>query len=131
MHIKFTLSKEVLVQRRVVYDIFMMFGDVGGLQDFILIVLAPLFSYFSSSFMSATLVSKLYHASESEPKPASTTLTPLQALESIKPIPFSSMLALMNACLCKAVTTRSRRLRTQAVGEYSLERQLDLVRLVR
>ena len=76
MHFKFTLSNEVVVQKRVVYNMFTMFGDVGGLLDFILIVLTPIFSYFSSSLSSATLVSKLYHASESEPKPVNTNLTP-------------------------------------------------------
>ena len=53
------------MQRRVVYDIFMMFGDVGGLLDFILIVLRPVFCYLSSTLMSASLVSRLFHYTES------------------------------------------------------------------
>ena len=61
----FSLSKEVNVQRRVVYDVFMMFGDVGGLLDFILIIFRPMIFYISGSFMSASLVTRLFHRSES------------------------------------------------------------------
>ena len=49
-----------------------MFGDIGGMLDFVLIVLGPIFSYFTSSFMSSSLVSKLYHVSEDKPKPTGT-----------------------------------------------------------
>ena len=56
------------MQRRVVYDMFMMFGDVGGLLDFILILLRPVFCYLSSTLMSASLVSRLYHYSDSPQK---------------------------------------------------------------
>ena len=89
----------------------MMFGDVGGMVDFILIVLSPILSYFTSSFMSASLVSKLYHVSESELKTTNTNSSPLEALLSIKQIPFSSVLAIIDACSCKVLRRNSRKLR--------------------
>ena len=42
-----TLSNRVYIQSRVVYDVFMMLGEVGGLHDFILLGLATLISPFS------------------------------------------------------------------------------------
>lgn len=65
------------MQRRVVYDIFMMFGDVGGLLDFILIVLRPVFCYLSSTFMSASLVSRLFHYTESTQKAQIDKVSPV------------------------------------------------------
>ena len=51
-----TLSSKVTIQKRVVYDIFMMFGDVGGLYDFIIISFTSLFGFWSEHFMRASLV---------------------------------------------------------------------------
>ena len=51
-----TLSRKVYIYQRVVYDIFMMFGEVGGLWDFISLGLAPLFLAFSQCFLHAELV---------------------------------------------------------------------------
>ena len=41
------LSNEILIQKRVVYDAFMMFGDVGGLYDFFNLVLCSMVGFFS------------------------------------------------------------------------------------
>ena len=41
------LSKKVTMQNRIVYDVFMMFGDVGGLYDFIILACGSLFGFFS------------------------------------------------------------------------------------
>ena len=43
----FWLSNKVKIQNRVAFDIFMMLGEVGGLYDFILLVITSLFSVFS------------------------------------------------------------------------------------
>lgn len=40
-------SKKVTKQKRVVYNCFMMFGDVGGLYDFLRLALATIFGTFS------------------------------------------------------------------------------------
>ena len=42
-----TLSRKVNIKKRVVEDIFKMFGDVGGLWDFIAFGFAPIFMAFS------------------------------------------------------------------------------------
>ena len=44
----FTLSDKVIIQKRVVFDIFMMFGEVGGLYDFLILVLSSFFHLISS-----------------------------------------------------------------------------------
>ena len=38
----------------------MLFGDVGGLYDFLSLILATLFGFFSDRFLQASLVQKLY-----------------------------------------------------------------------
>ena len=48
------------MQKRVVYDLFMMFGDVGGLNDFLALVLASLFGLASERLLMASLVQKLF-----------------------------------------------------------------------
>ena len=58
--VDFRLSRKVTSQKRVVYDVFMLFGDVGGLHDFISLILAPIFGMFSTRLLSAYLVQKLY-----------------------------------------------------------------------
>ena len=40
----------------------MMFGDVGGLNDFFVIFFAIFFSFFSEKFLEASLVQKLYRS---------------------------------------------------------------------
>ena len=58
------LSTEIKYQKRVVYDIFMMFGEVGGLRDFFILGLNPLFGLFSDQFLMASIVSKLFRINE-------------------------------------------------------------------
>ena len=55
-----SLSQKVTRQRRVVYDIFMMFGDVGGLNDFLVLILSGLFGFISNTFLEASLVKELF-----------------------------------------------------------------------
>ena len=54
------ISDKVFKQKRTVYDILMMAGDVGGLNDFLIIAMAAIFGTFSHSFLQATLVKKLF-----------------------------------------------------------------------
>ena len=56
LNIFFQLSQQVRMQKRVVYDVFMMFGDVGGLNDFLALVLASFFGLASERFLLASLV---------------------------------------------------------------------------
>ena len=57
------LSHKVIIQKRVVYDVFMMFGDVGGLRDFLGVFLASIFGFFSEEFFNAKIVKRLFHVS--------------------------------------------------------------------
>ena len=41
------LSKKITIQKRIVYDLFSMLGDVGGLYDFLYISLFTIFHLFS------------------------------------------------------------------------------------
>ena len=46
-----SLTDKVIKQKRVVYDVFMMFGDVGGLKDFVGIFFSAIFCFFSEQFL--------------------------------------------------------------------------------
>ena len=48
-----TLSAKVTKQKRVVYDVFMMFGEVGGLSDFLALVLGVIIGFFSERLLLA------------------------------------------------------------------------------
>ena len=50
------ISSEVTIQKRIVYDYFKMFGAVGGLNDFIIIIFGTFLRYISSTRMERTLV---------------------------------------------------------------------------
>ena len=55
-----SLSNKVIKQKRVVYDIFMMFGDVGGLNDFLFLGLSMVFGFFSERYMVADFTAELF-----------------------------------------------------------------------
>jgi len=55
-----SLSNRVVVQRRIVYDVLTMFGDVGGLNDFLEIGLATAFSFVAGNLMTASMVKSLF-----------------------------------------------------------------------
>ena len=58
-----SLSKKVTIQKRIVYDVFEMFGDVGGLNDFLILCFSATFGFFSEHFLIASLIQKLFHVS--------------------------------------------------------------------
>ena len=47
-------------EKRIVYDTFMMLGDVGGLGDVLILGVASLVGIFSEPIMTAGFISKLY-----------------------------------------------------------------------
>ena len=109
----------------------MMLGDVGGLLDFILIVFKPILGYLSSSCLTVSLVSKLFHTSETDRDVERRNTTPLEAFQSIQPVPFSSFQAMFSACSCKVLQKKSKRIKALRVGSASLQQSLDVVSLVR
>ena len=56
----FTLSNKVIYQKRIVYDLFMMLGDVGGLMDFVYFVLAAPISIFADRLFFLSINSKFF-----------------------------------------------------------------------
>ena len=49
-HITFNLSKKIKYQKRIVYDIFVMLSDVGGLYGIIHTTLAVIIGFYSKNF---------------------------------------------------------------------------------
>ena len=60
--ITISLSKKVNYQKRIVYDIFMMFGDVGGLNDFLGLLISTVFGLFSDYLLNGDMVKKMFHS---------------------------------------------------------------------
>ena len=60
IQLNINLSRKVYIKRRVVYDIFMMLGEVGGLRDFIALTCVAILGAFSERFLLAELASKLF-----------------------------------------------------------------------
>ena len=58
--IQIFLSNRVVIQKRVVYNILMMFSDVGGLYDFIFLGLHTIITFCSSDLAQAELIQKLF-----------------------------------------------------------------------
>ena len=55
-----TLGGQKVIEKRKVYDTFVMLGDVGGLMDFLMISLSSFVQIFSSHFLKANLMSLLF-----------------------------------------------------------------------
>ena len=58
--IKFELYVKVLHLNRIVYGVYKMFGDIGGLNDLLVIVLLSTVGHFSESFKLTLLVANLF-----------------------------------------------------------------------
>ena len=56
----FTLSGQVMIQKRLVLDIFMVFGEVGGVNDFFILVLQFLFLWQSEQYLMLSLAQRLF-----------------------------------------------------------------------
>ena len=65
-NITISLSKKVNYQKRIVYDIFMMFGDVGGLNDFLGVLLSSFFGLFSDYLLNGAMVRKMFRTASSK-----------------------------------------------------------------
>ena len=60
IQLEISLSRKVYIKRRVVYDIFMMLGEVGGLRDFIALACVALLGAFSERFLLVDVASNLF-----------------------------------------------------------------------
>ena len=122
------LTAETKISKRTVYNIFMMFSDVGGLNDFLGLLLATIFGFFSERLMLASLVSSLFHGSVSSVEKDD----PSEALDSIKPFNNPKCFTLMQALTCGLCPRKqAQRRRAIALGSHGIDRELDVVRLIR
>ena len=98
---------------------FQMFGDVGGVVDFLFILLAPFCSFFSQKFMMSSLIQKLFHAALDSAAP---NASPKESLAAIRPLIFSRSFTLFAIC-------RRQGMRHQALklGASRLDEALDIV----
>ena len=68
--ISLSLSNKVIIHKRSIYSVLMMFGDVGGLSDFISFVLSGFLTFFADRMMLAAMVQKLFRISPVKSPPA-------------------------------------------------------------
>ena len=86
--INISLSNRVFVQKRVVYDMLMMFSDVGGLYDFLFLSLSSILSYFSNSLLQTSLLRNLFILRSGPKMRHSTIMYPLISALSCSLLPF-------------------------------------------
>ena len=79
----------------------MMFGDVGGLNDFLGLLISPVFEFFSGYLLNGEMVKKMFHSISTASNGNLTKHSPgaansMKTFSSIKPIklrPFSKCFA--------------------------------------
>ena len=57
------LSNKIMIQKRVVYDLYVMLGDIGGFYDFFSIMFTQVFGFFATRLMHGELALKLFSVS--------------------------------------------------------------------
>ena len=121
----------MIIQKRVVYDIFMMFGEVGGLYDFYVIFLAFFFGFFSEHFLVAELVQKLFRRISTERKNQVKAM-PSQPKRAFKSFLFPPWFILAQACT-KGKCPRDKKMQNRALNEgiARVKDSLDIVKLIR
>ena len=77
-----------------------MFGDVGGLNDFIGLILSSIFGFFAESFLKSSMVSALFGISKTKRKNLGASFSFSSTLASIKAIKFNSIFSLLQAISC-------------------------------
>ena len=98
------LSNRVIIQKRNVYTVLMMFGDVGGLSDFLALGLSFFFTIFEEPMMLASIAEKLFlftpHSTDKVPKLTNSRENARhqisKAIKSVQRIKFSTCFLLLN-----------------------------------
>ena len=114
-----SLGNKVIIQKRIVYDYLMMFGDVGGLNDFIFLLLSSVFGFISNRLMLKALVERLFHFTDAE------TRSPTATLKHIKSLQVSTWIVMFKSFFGKRHT------RSLKKAEAKLDDSFDVVRLIR
>ena len=103
----------------------MMFGEVGGLHDFIALVFKVLLGFFSQRFLAASLVEKLYHTA-----PKTIKKDAENALSVFKPLFFGTQVVLCHICT-NGKRGKYQQIKTLHEGIIKVEDSLDVVKLLR
>ena len=75
-----------------------MFGDVGGLNDFLGLFFATVFGYFSENLKVASMIERIFHQSMMPSKTDRRRyLAPHQAFESIKELKLPTSFVILNS----------------------------------
>mmetsp|Transcript_27725 Transcript_27725/g.34467 ORF Transcript_27725/g.34467 Transcript_27725/m.34467 type:complete len:113 (+) Transcript_27725:244-582(+) len=108
-----------------------MFGDVGGLNDFLGLILTSVISFFSSNFMEKSLIEKIYHVSSSDPAPQRGSVShDFEVANTIRPLKLSKCFVLIYALTGgRYPSSRKKRFAYRAAQEQ-LEKSLDIVDLI-
>ena len=119
-----SLSRKVIIQSRVVYDIFMMLGEVGGLNDFFVLISSTILGYFSEQLLTASVIEKSYRVKVSQFSVGKMHKARFDSLH------FSLNFLLMYACAigrCK----NQRKMELFKAGSERIDEQLDVVKILR
>ena len=92
-----SLAKKVIIQKRSVYNMMMLFGDVGGLYDFFVVAIAMIFGFVSERFMLASVLPKLFHQIKLTKEQKETEI-----INQIKPLSFPFSFLILYACSCSS-----------------------------
>ena len=130
------LSEKVVMQKRVVLDIFMMFGEVGGLNDFSSIIVSPFFSFIAIRFLNASMVEKLFRGKIVGNSKIHTHMAPeTQVTKFFSSVKFSTAFILAQICnvngCCKSSKEDNRHRKALYLGISRVEQSLDVVKLIR
>ena len=110
-----------------------MFGEVGGLNDFLSLGLSSLIGIFSERFMRASLIQKLFRGANTDDKPPrNQKFTPFAIFRSIGSLMFPTSFVIAQIfSFGRCPRDQGRRRREFEAGIVKLEYELDVVHLIR
>ena len=118
------LSRNVFIQKRIVYDIFMMLGDVGGLFEIFLYTFSVVCGFVSVSSFRMESIRTFFLVSTQECD------SPTERLSEMKPASVSCCSALLYALPTKKCLKGNKKLQTLKKGRKRLRKSLDVVTIV-
>ena len=99
LKVNFYLSQKVTLSTRVVHDIFMMFGEVGGLYDFLALGIAIVLGFFSERQLMASLVEKLLHRPPNESRKEDAITKTVKQTINFDPLYFNASFIFFQSCI--------------------------------
>ena len=110
----------------------MMFGEVGGLYDFIALGIATVLGFFSERQLMASLVQKLFHEAPNVKKEKDEITETTKQTINFNPLSFKASFVVAQSCIM-GCCYRDKKLhrRNLFYGISKVEDSLDVVKLVR